>query len=469
LPILAQYQERGEIKDKLTLSLNDLHGAFHTLFQAMKAAHDDQQLANQQRMLAAKSSVSASKDTSTSSPQVAPSMNGKSNKQQAALQKNQAHRNNRAPAAPTQDKPPFSFNHVQSPPPDGVPVYPPNSFPPDKLSIPPGKRRKVQPQTGGSATTPSQTQGTPSSTASPKLSKSTSPRLPRSTAPAAQFKCSEQSCERSAKGFATIEERDKHVQEAHQVKETPITNPLKWALEGIRTTLVLDDNGRAKKREGDAKIDKLAPTAQPMKKSASTQSLTPMKIEGGTPMSRIPTQTGIQSGHGQPRTPQQTGSMVKTPGSDVKSSIQRGGSYELERSASTRNQTLTPPPDAWADLTISPRELSQYFPSAAELQGCSSLSSLTPDSTLSGTGTKSQDNSPKESDIAETDGLKIQIEMEHWLPPVFLADSLFPQSSAQLGADDDLLGMDWESAFGVENDVKANNTSFDISLFSFEA
>jgi len=391
-------------------------------------------------------------------------------RQAPALQRNHSNRENRAPAAPTSDKPPFSFGALSPPSGDGVPIlYGPNQLTQDKLSLPPTKRRKIQNQTGSSVSTPAQGHGTPATTNTPpKVAKTSSPRVQRpNVAPAPTFKCPEASCEFASKGFATMDDLNKHAGEKHQVVELPIEDPLEWALEGVRMGLGLglsmldvskDDAAKNKEwakkewaKHVEMESERSALACVAMKKSASTQGLTPMRMEGGTPMSRMVSQAGYQINLGVPQTPQQNNNSVKTPASDAKQSSSKSGPGESSKVGSTSKEPTTPPNNAWKETSISPSELSSFFPSPLDLQGFS-LASLTPASTLS--SSKSTTNSPKESDIGEGDMLDIRIESDSWMPQPFSAGLLKERTYEPMPDDvwddlnDPLMEMSWEDAFG---------------------
>ena len=404
-------------------------------------------------------------------------------RQATALQRNHSNRESRAPAAPTSDKPPFSFGALSPPSGDGVPIaYGPTSVTQDKLTIPPTKKRKIQNQSGSTASTPAQAHGTPATTTSPKVAKTSSPRVQRSNvAPASTIKCPESSCEFAVKGFATMEDLNKHKIEKHPVVEPPIEDPFLWALEGVRMGLGLsmdicgdtvDRNHEwVKNMVIDAEKTALAPAS--MKKSASMQGLTPMKMEGGTPMSRMASQAG-QSNSGIPRTPQ------KTPVSDGKQPTPKRGQAESTRVGSTPMEPSTPPNNLWKDTSILPSDLSSLFPSPWDLQGLS-LATLTPASTLS--SSKSAINSPKESDIGEDDLLEIRIESDSWKPDAWKStlveeDGVYAfkgnENWADAALDDDLLLLSWDDAFEklitpTEEELKKMPPSMRAQVTPFDA
>lgn len=386
---------------------------------------------------------------------------------QISMQRNNSNRDNRAPAAPTSTQPPFTFG-ATSPSPHGIPqAYGPTGFTQDKLNLPPAKKRKGN-QASSTATTPAQTLGTPVINASPQLIKVSSPETRRQSATGNRLKCPVVECALSKHEFATTEDLAKHTSEAHKVKEPVIEDPLAWALESVRFGLGIAEDGKLKPGENSVE-EKIELGSHEMKKSASAQGSTPMKQEVNTPMSRVPTQNGPQ----------------QVPGSNKESlSTTRNLGANLPRSninpaPLTANQPITPPDDIWGDLAISPADLAACFPTLTELQGSLNQDVLTPSSTIS--SCKSDKNSPKQSDIGEDDLLKIRLETDSWITPDFFQDTLFPRLDSLL-MDDELLGMEWEDAFGsantqaIEKDQAERLKSgdgwvppdFDASLFAIE-
>ena len=387
---------------------------------------------------------------------------------QTSMQRNNSNRDNRAPAAPTSTQPPFTFG-ATSPSPHGIPqAYGPNGFTPDKLNLPPAKKRKGN-QASSTATTPAQTLGTPVIDASPQLTKVPSPETRRQSATANRVRCPVADCAMSKRDFALTEDLAKHTSEAHKVKEPIIEDPLAWALESVRFGLGVTEDGKPKSGENGAKKEKTEQTSHEIKTSVSTQGLTPMKQEATTPMSRVSTQNG----------PQQAAGSNKDAISGARLSAANLSESNIGVVTSAANQPVTPPHDLWGDVAISPADLAACFPTLTDLQGSLSHDILTPSSTAS--SCKSDKNSPKQSDIGEDDLLKIRLETDSWIAPEFFQDTMFPQLDASL-MDDELLGMDWEDAFGSTNvqaigkdqngRMKRNDgwpsQDFDASLFSIE-
>ena len=389
--------------------------------------------------------------------------------QQAELMKSQAarqnssqaqrsnnSRDNKVPAAPTSAQPPFSFMGAQSP--HGVPLYGPNEFTQDKLKFPPTKRRKGNP--GSAVSTPVQTHATPASGPSSQISKVPSPQVSRQNIANNKTKCQAPQCKHSTQEFDRAEDLHQHTMDVHGVTEPVIEDPLAWALESIRFGLGLDENGKTRSNPRQGETEKVE-QAQVMKKTASTQSQAPLRQEGSTPMSRATTQNGRLDPSDLLKTPQHgSGTSKGTKTSDTKASSSIKENTAVQR-------PLTPPHDPWSDCPVSQAEISALLPTLEELHSSLNAASLTPPSTIS--SSKSEKNSPRPSDIGEDDNLKIQLNVaDSWIAPGLYNNALFPPSNPSI-EDDDILGMDWETAFGTKGANKVGEWGgFDSSLFSID-
>lgn len=387
---------------------------------------------------------------------------------QTSMQRNNSNRDNRPPAAPTSTQPPFTFG-ATSPSPHGIPqAYGPNGFTQDKLNLPPAKKRKGN-QASSTATTPAQTLGTPVISASPQLIKAPSPKTRRQSATANRVGCPVANCAMSKHDFASTEDLAKHTSEVHKVREPIIEDPLAWALESVEFGLGIAGDGKPKSGETFGRKEKTEQAPQEINTLAATQGLTPMKQEATSPMSRVSTQNGPLQATGSNK---DTVLGARLSGVNLPQPNSRAAT-------SAANQPVTPPHDLWGDVTISPADLAACFPTLTDLQGSLSHDVLTPSSTAS--SCKSDNHSPKQSDIGEDDLLKIRLETDSWIAPEFFQDTFFPQLEASL-MDDELLSMEWEDAFGPTNvqvigkeqGGKMNRNSiwpsqdFDASLFSIE-
>ena len=390
-----------ELKDKFSITLKEVQDALskirHVFVMVTKRKKD---LAGQ---------------PITSQPSAVPPNSG--NKAQAAkpvetkpTPPQKAWKEEKEPPAPTTDKPPFPFG---SSPPHGVPTYDKNliELTQDKLVLPENKRRK----TANKTATPVQSQ-----TSTPQPAKAVAP--PPKQEPA--FKCPVQGCEYSRKGFIAGEQLAFHCEQAHKEKDPE--DALAFALEQARTSLNLDASGKSIPKP--VKMEKSL-SAQPMKKSASTQGPTP-KMEGGTPMSRGTTH---MSNLGAPRTPQ-----------SMNRGIENKATPKLtpnKPESTASKEPVTPEP--WADLGTTPQELAERFPTIEALQGAMDWTSLTPASTLA--TSKSAQSTPR-SDIVDTDAVKIRTDNGGWIPASFYSDCYTMNVDTSF-VDDDILSMEWEEAF----------------------
>ena len=406
--------------DELENSVKNIQAAIQTVMIAKKQAQQAQaanaQAANAQQAPASNPPLNAANLQQNQALEVARHMHMKNN-----------NRDNRPPAAPTTTQAPFSFA-AHSPPPHGIPqAYGPSGLTQDQLKPPPTKKRKGN-QAGSTVNTPAQV-ATPGAGASPRVAKS--PQLSRTSQ--LKIHCTVSGCSMHKHEFATEDDLAKHTAEVHDVKEPIIDDPLMWALENVRIGLNLDENGKSRPKE------KTEPAE--MKPSVSNQGLTPMKMEGGTPMSRTATQPSYAG---------ESKGMSKIP--------------EGSKKPDAGNDPLSPPHGFWENVAISPAQLSASFPTLSDLQSTLSFSGLTPSSTSSG---KSEKNSPKPSDIGEDDSLKINIEADALFQPEFYGDILDPLFDESM-LTDDILSMPFDDMFGKAKGGMGDNwqsEEFDPSLF----
>jgi hypothetical protein len=196
----------------------------------------------------------------------------------------------KVPAAPVDNKP-FDWGQGVSSP-HGIPKYEPGvtHFTPDKLQLPPNKRRRTgQPESAEG--TPVGQAATPSG-ASPGVAKSNSPeqlrkvqiqaKLEAEARDKKRWKCTKDAvCEASITGFETEEELKGHFDSMHK----EIEDPLQFLLDSAAETLGVDLDGKplpgktADKPKAGSRL--LPPKATAMKRESS---LTPaIKHEARTP------------------------------------------------------------------------------------------------------------------------------------------------------------------------------------------
>lgn len=239
-------------------------------------------------------------------------------------------------------QPPFG-----APSPQGVPhAYGPGSIPPEKLKLPPPKRRK---QSHGAV---SPTQGQVTATPSSKAQAATQP-----AGSTGLFKCSVAECQHHYQGFNSQSDLDKHVEESHQAEE-PIENPLEFAIESIRDSLVKKvEPGQDPKRALAATME--GPQAGTKPGAATSHSKLQAKPDGATPI-RGATPMGRASSQLASKTTPPVSSQQATPRTGkapTSTALKRVGSKDGRKDTSKPEQpqpsTEVAMKDPWADSVIS--------------------------------------------------------------------------------------------------------------------
>ena len=125
--------------------------------------------------------------------------------------------------------------------PSGAPhAYGPRGFTPEKMRIPPNKRRK------GSQAAQVQAE------ARTEASKQGAQQQLNHKAAGGPFKCSVVECQHHYSGFSSQASLDRHVEETHAVEE-PIENALEFALESFRISLAKEDDEKMGNEGQDTK------------------------------------------------------------------------------------------------------------------------------------------------------------------------------------------------------------------------
>lgn len=434
-----QYSDKQDLNpaDQLTLTLeeikehtNTIKQALMTVIQRVKSPADQP---TGQRQISAVQETNESATATLNATNLHQHQIAMQTARQATFQKNNA--SNRAPAAPTSPQPPFTFG-AQSP--QGLAKYPdkPNGLTQDKLSLPSTKRRKGNQVT----TTAAKSVPTPGIPKSAQVNKSVIPDA-QPAAPVSRVKRPLQNYQSSLKEFGTQIELDAHKSEVHGPKEPPIEDPLQWTLQQARLSVGLDETGKSTPRpEQDVlKTPKI-------KTSGSEPAQHLNKQERSTAMARV------QSGRSPVfhlKTPQASVG-IKTLSSEAKSSDMDGN--ETHTSEKSPQKPFTSSPDPWASSHIPPAVINHSWPDLPDASfigpWTTIQNALTPTSTHS--SGKSEKNSPRISDISENDTVKINLVIEddsEWAN--MFEDQIFGDIEA-LNEDSDQLGMDWETAFGLE-------------------
>jgi hypothetical protein len=408
-------------------------------------------------------------------------------------------RSGKAPSAPTTDRPPFPLGGGQSP--SGAPKYFDEAPRLTNLVLPDKKRQRVD---GGSASS------TPGPKPSPRMGtgKGNSPELKRQPAPDKQmpqkptFKCKEATCEYSVRGFETQTELDAHFSIAHVFHD----NPAQFALESMAEYLEVDV------KTGEPKVS--ANISKPMTKpvpapssSAQRPSAHTVKSEhatgsaptpagqqmAATPMTRIPTQTGIKNSP--------SANLLNTPQKMVKAATPgTGAQAKPTPTSAARSKVNEPAPVAPAQSEL-PQEVQPLLP--VSLLDCSyeeTFAALDANGPFTALDLKDVDNawavrtrpssptetpdssakdtpSTRQSDISENDNLTINLDME-MMPDAWMmnmnGDAL--PLDAQFSEDMQILGValppmdsDAMMLFPSLMDFEAMEKQMDGSLAGLEA
>jgi hypothetical protein len=283
--------------------------------------------------------------------------------QEEAIQRARRTHNQATPAAPTAAQPPFPLG---APSPQGVPqAYGPGGFSPEKLKIPPSKRRKPSHAAGATPVTPS------------GLAPTTQAIVDASKAPGGEsrlFKCSVLDCDYHQYGFPTQVALDKHIEENHRMQEH-IEDPLQYALESFHSALAapakekekLEIKNLKKPAAATADASRLGPKSaisSAVKQEIKAEGTTPTTV-GTTPMGRVPSQMGTKSASPasyQLPTPRTVA--AKAP-SNVKPAMVKSGKKDVPRSV---DPTVVPEDiqlkDGWLDSSLSLDLISETFDAA---------------------------------------------------------------------------------------------------------
>lgn len=253
------------------------------------------------------------------------------------------------PGTSTVPQPPFG-----APSPQGVPhAYGPGSFPPEKLKLPPPKKRK-QSHAGGATSPP-----TPTSKAQGAKAEAGAATGP--------FKCSVPECQHHYQGFATQPALAKHIEENHQAEE-PISDPLEFAIESIRYGLIKDEKTGAQDPKKTFAVALEVPQAPNRQGTATSPARPQGKAEGttpatGTPMGRVSSQLGLKSASpasNQQPTPRASGkAQMPSAGKPTAGKEGKMGAGKPADAVQYPDNTATK--DPWADSGISLEAIHDTF------------------------------------------------------------------------------------------------------------
>lgn len=341
-------------------------------------------------------------------------------------------RRHKAPPPPTTDRPPFQLG-AQSP--RGAPKY---FHEPQvnaaNLKMPMNKKVKlehVNSQTSTPGTTSSPQIGAGKG-ASPELKRPQQPEKPVETKPT--FKCKDNTCDFSIRGFDTQAELEAHTKDSH----AKIEDPLKYAIEQVAEAVGLNKDGNTKPDANATNRGTRPATVTSTKpphsgKSGQTPNLkqevsTPTGVQAAaTPMARVATQSSAVKSS-------PSNNILKTPQTGPKAGTPSTGQQARGTPASTAKPTskdtetakaVAPEKkeeDPWATAPFDPASLKDIF-DAMDLPGtftAASLSnednswisrslSLSPATTPASSLGSKDSTSTRDSDISESDNLQISL------------------------------------------------------------
>ncbi|GAD96482.1 hypothetical protein NFIA_018670 [Paecilomyces variotii No. 5] len=363
IQLMRQFKDPDwTINDQFTISLETLTQTINQikkLFTAMITKVQSQPGAQRAAQQGAAATTSATQPATQAKSALNATNLQQLQQQEEALQRARRASNQSVPPAPTAPQAPFALG---APSPQGVPqAYGPGGLTPDKLKLPPTKKRKQShgttpgtPAQGQAATAASKAQG----------AKQTPADINKAAGLVGSFKCAETECEYHQKGFMTQAALDKHVDESHKVEQ--IGDPLEFALESFRTVLSQD---KVKSGAQESNVSAAAPDMQRavskpgiagLKQDIKGDGATPATI-GTTPMGRVSSQIGPKStspASNQLQTPR-TVSGKPTAGKPT------GGKEERKEGGKTSVQVPSPEDatakDPWADSTISLEAIHDTF------------------------------------------------------------------------------------------------------------
>ncbi|KAJ6102243.1 hypothetical protein N7486_004670 [Penicillium sp. IBT 16267x] len=181
-----------------------------------------------------------------------------------------------------------------APSPQGVPhAYGPGGLAPEKLKLPPPKKRK---QSHAGAASASPVQPNSASVAAATYQAAVANAKTKAAALAGAFKCSVVECQHHFQGLPTQAALDKHVEENHQPEEEEnIGDPMQFYLDSVSIGLGLTADGQQPKQSIESApaantSNKLSAMASPAKQGLPT----PITAST-TPMARVTSQLGAKT------------------------------------------------------------------------------------------------------------------------------------------------------------------------------
>lgn len=332
IQLMRQFKPSQEwvVNDQFTITPDYLTGAIlfiRKLFQVMIVRMNQARAPNGNQAQAA---TGANQPSQGSTPQLnASNLQQLQQQQEEALNARRASNSNQSVTHP-----PAPFG---APSPSGVPhAYGPGALVPEKLKLPPPKKRK-QSHAGPNAS-PVQSSAAPAAAA--KYKQAVADAKTTAAALAGAFKCSVVECQFHFQGFPTQAALDQHVEEDHQPEEDNIEDPLQFYLDSVSMGLGLDASGQPVKPNVTA-----APASnlnKPSIASPAKHGLATPVTANATPMARATSQLGTKGASpatpAQQLTPSQSAKNLKpSPGKDSQKQVVNEDEFK----------------DAWADCPMS--------------------------------------------------------------------------------------------------------------------
>ncbi|PWY76318.1 hypothetical protein BO70DRAFT_94389 [Aspergillus heteromorphus CBS 117.55] len=356
-----------------------------------------------------------------------------------------------------------------APSPQGVPhAYGPASMPPEQLKLPPPKKRK---QSHAGALPASGTPVSKTQSSKPADFKSTG------VAPGGAFKCGVPDCQNHYQGFATQNALDKHVEEAHKVEE-PIDNPLEFALESFRNSLIKEeDRNELQGMKGIPQASgKPGTTSSPSKNEIKLEGATPV-LGSATPMARAASQLGPKPGSptlNQQLTPRTSAGKAPTS-SPLKPTTAKDGKKEpvkpTEPGQASGDAVAR---DPWADSAVSLEAIQETFLDFGDEGGLgfgamdeflnpemftNNQAKDTPDSVETGLVTQT----PKDSELPKLDdlnGKKGDMTDDNWIPADWISFPGRPEDGFLMN--DSWEDFDWDMVDRKDGAINVDDSAIAI-------
>lgn len=349
--LMRQFKPGSEwvVNDHFTITPDYLTGAIlfiRKVFQLMIRANQERQRPNANQPPVSATSTSQAGSTGTA-------LNA-TNLQQLQQEEAQALQQARRASSQSATVAPAPFG---APSPQGVPhAYGPGGLAPEKLKLPPPKKRKQS--HAGTSASPVQPNAPAVAAAAAKYKQAVADGKSTAAALSGAFKCSVVECQHHYQGFPTQAALDKHVEDNHQPEEEEaIGSPLQYYIDSIAIGLGLDRGAEPQQpaTAGPAvttnnQATKVGAVASPAKQGLGTPATT-----STTPMVRATSQLATKAVSPATSTQQLTPQPV--PGKGAKPSP----SQDAPKQPGKRTWDESEAKDAWADCPMSQEKIQECF------------------------------------------------------------------------------------------------------------